>query len=36
MDRLIISTALQYQAQLVSLDNEFIKYREIGLQLIIP
>ena len=36
MDRLIISTALQHQAQLLSFDDKFLQYREVGLQLIIP
>jgi len=36
MDRLIISTALQHRAQLLSLDNEFANYRETGLQLLVP
>lgn len=34
MDRLIIGTALQHQAQLLSFDSEFAKYRDVGLQLI--
>jgi len=34
MDRLIIGTALQHQAQLLSFDSEFAKYRDTGLQLI--
>ncbi len=34
MDRLIISTALHHQIQLLSFDSEFAKYRDAGLQLI--